>query len=48
MGITAKSIYCFIEKYESETTTILSATISLWLIKVYFKNQDTKGFGQLS
>lgn len=48
MGITAKRIYCFIEKYESETTTALSATISLWLIRIYFKNQDTKDFGQLT
>ena len=48
MGITAKRIYCFIEKYESEMTTVLGATFSLWLIRFYFKNQGTEGFGQLT
>ena len=29
-------------------TSVLSATFSLWLIRVYFNNQGTKGFGQLT
>ena len=48
MKLTAKSIYCFIDQYESEITTVLSATFSLWLIRVYYKNEGTKDFGQLT
>lgn len=50
MQITAKRIYCFIEQNESEITTILSATISLCLIRFYFSSKDTgsKNFDQLT
>jgi hypothetical protein len=48
MKLTAKCIYCFIEKYESEMTSVLGATFSLWLIRVYFQKEGTEDFGQLS
>ena len=50
MLINSKSIYCFIDRHEAEITTALSATFSLWLIRLYFKNKDTgsKNFGQLT
>ncbi len=50
MELTAKRIYCFIEKYESQITNTLGATISLCLIRFYFNNKDTgsENFGQLT
>ena len=50
MTITSQRIYCFIYQYESQITSTLSATISLWLIRLYFKNKDTgsENFGQLT
>ena len=47
MTLTAKGIYCFIEKYEGQITNALGAFVSLWLIRVYFNNTDPE-FGQLT
>ena len=50
MELTAKRIYCFIDQYEPQITSTLSATISLWLIRLYFNKKDTGSgnFGQLT
>ena len=50
MELTSKRIYCFIENYESQITHTLSLTISLCLIRFYFKNKNTgsENFDQLS
>ena len=48
MELTSRRIYCFIENYESQITTTLSLTISLCLIRFYFKNTGSENFGQLT
>lgn len=48
MELTSKRIYCFIENYESQITHTLSLTISLCLIRFYFKNTGSENFDQLS
>ena len=48
MKFNATRIYCFIEQYESQITNTLGATISLYLIRLYFNNKDTENFGQLT
>ena len=48
MKLTAKRIYCFIENYDSQITHTLSLTISLCLIRFYFKNTASENFDQLS
>lgn len=48
MKLNARQIYCFIENYESQITSTLSLTISLFLIRFYFTNTGSKNFGQLT
>ena len=48
MTVTARNVYCFVEKYESQITSTLSLTISLYLIRLYFTKTGSKNFGQLT
>ena len=48
MELNSNRIYCFIEKYELEITHTLSLTISVWLIRLYFKNVRSENFDHLT
>lgn len=48
MELTSKRIYCFIENYESQIAHTLSLTISLCLIRIYFKKTGSENFDQLT
>lgn len=48
LTLTSRRIYCFIEQYESQITNTLSLTISLCLIRFYFKNTGSENFDQLT
>ena len=48
LEVTSERIYCFIEKYESQITHTLSLTISLCLIRFYFKRTGSESFNQLT